>query len=95
MFKDGRTNVHDEERSGRPSVCSEWWSCSMDRTKNFVATDGALQFQNLHVNFHKFHTLLCEIITVTLGYHKFYARWVPEILMGAHKTRRMPLALTF
>jgi hypothetical protein len=23
MFKDGRTNVHDEERSGRPSVCSE------------------------------------------------------------------------
>jgi transposase len=23
MFKDGRTNVHDEERSGRPSVVSE------------------------------------------------------------------------
>jgi hypothetical protein len=23
MYKDGRTNVHDEERSGRPGVCSE------------------------------------------------------------------------
>jgi transposase len=23
MFKDGRTNVHDEERSGRPSVVSD------------------------------------------------------------------------
>jgi transposase len=23
MFKDGRTNVHDEERSGRPAICSE------------------------------------------------------------------------
>jgi hypothetical protein len=23
MFKDGRTNVHDEDRSGRPSVVSE------------------------------------------------------------------------
>jgi transposase len=23
MFKDGRTNVHDEEQSGRPSVLSE------------------------------------------------------------------------
>jgi hypothetical protein len=29
MFKDGRTNVHDEERSGQPAICSEWWwSCS-------------------------------------------------------------------
>jgi transposase len=24
MFKDGRTNVHDEERSGRPAIYSEW-----------------------------------------------------------------------
>jgi hypothetical protein len=23
MFKDGRTNIHDEERSGRPSVVSD------------------------------------------------------------------------
>jgi hypothetical protein len=23
MFEDGRTNVHDEERSGRPSVMSD------------------------------------------------------------------------
>jgi hypothetical protein len=38
-------------------------------------------------------TLLCEIIRVKLGYHKFYARWVPKMLMGAHKTQRMALAL--
>jgi hypothetical protein len=23
MFKDGGTNVHDEEQSGRPAICSE------------------------------------------------------------------------
>jgi hypothetical protein len=23
IFKDGRTNVHAEERSGRPAICSE------------------------------------------------------------------------
>jgi hypothetical protein len=23
MFKDGQTNVHDEERSSRPAICSE------------------------------------------------------------------------
>jgi hypothetical protein len=54
MFKDGRTNVHDEEWSGRPSVVSDDLVQSVD--KKFVK-DGASQFQNLHVNFHKFLAL--------------------------------------
>jgi hypothetical protein len=28
MFKDGRTNDHDEEWRGQLAICSEWWSCS-------------------------------------------------------------------
>jgi hypothetical protein len=28
MFKDGWTDVHDEEQIGRPAICSEWWSSS-------------------------------------------------------------------
>jgi hypothetical protein len=32
-------------------------------------------------------TVLYEIITVKLGYHKFCARCIPEILMGVHKCR--------
>jgi hypothetical protein len=31
------------------------------------------------------HTILYEIITVTIGYHKFCIRWVPKALTGAHK----------
>jgi hypothetical protein len=31
MFKDGRRNVHDEERSGRPSVLSEDFVQSVDQ----------------------------------------------------------------
>jgi hypothetical protein len=54
MFKDGRTNVHDEERSGRPSVVSDGLVQSVD--KNFVK-DSTSQFQNFHVNFHTFHAL--------------------------------------
>jgi transposase len=26
MFRDGRTDVHDAERSGRPAICSEFCS---------------------------------------------------------------------
>jgi hypothetical protein len=31
------------------------------------------------------HTLLYEIITISLGYHKFCTTWVQKILMSAHK----------
>jgi transposase len=54
MFKAGRTNVHDEKRSGRPSVVSDDLVRSVDQTKKIVK-DGASQFQKFHVNFHKFH----------------------------------------
>jgi hypothetical protein len=56
MFKDGQTDVHNEERSGRPSVVSDDLVQSID--KKFVKDD-ASQFQNFRVNFHKFHTLFC------------------------------------
>jgi hypothetical protein len=51
MFKDGRTNVHDEERSGRPSVVNEVLFKVL--TDKFVKV-GTSQF---HVSFHKFHAL--------------------------------------
>jgi hypothetical protein len=54
MFKDGRTNVHDEERSVRPSVVSDDLVQSVD--KKFMI-DSASQFQNFRMNFHKFHSL--------------------------------------
>jgi hypothetical protein len=50
MFKNGRKNIHDEERSDRPTEVLKVL------TKKFVK-DGASQFQNLLVNFHKFHAL--------------------------------------
>jgi hypothetical protein len=39
-------------------------------------------------------TLFCEIIKVSIGYHKFSARWILKMLTGAHKTQRMASALT-
>jgi transposase len=54
MFKDGRTNVQDEERSGRPSVVSD--DLFKMLTKKFVK-DGASQFQNFRVHLHKFRQL--------------------------------------
>jgi hypothetical protein len=50
----GRTNVHDEERNGRPSVVSDDLVQSVDKK---FAKDGVSQFQNFRVDFHKFHAL--------------------------------------
>jgi hypothetical protein len=54
MFKDGQINVHSEERSDRLSVVSDDLVQSVDL--KFVK-DGASQFHNFRVNFHKFHAL--------------------------------------
>jgi hypothetical protein len=54
MFKDGRKNVYDEERSDWPSVVSNNLVQIVDQ--KFVK-DGASQFRNFRVNFHKFHAL--------------------------------------
>jgi hypothetical protein len=59
MFKDGRTNVHDEERSGQPSIVSDDLVQSVDQIS---VKDGASQFQNFLVNFHKFHSLFLTIL---------------------------------
>jgi hypothetical protein len=62
MFKDGRTNVHDEERNGGLSVvCAILFKML---TKKFLK-DGDSQFQNFRVNFHKFHALFCTRLSQT------------------------------
>jgi hypothetical protein len=56
MFKDGWIVVHDEERSSRSSVVSDGF---IQRDDQKFVKDGTSQFQNFHVNFHKFHSLFC------------------------------------
>jgi hypothetical protein len=64
----------------------------------FVVSDDIVQnerwrftISELLCEFHKFHSLFCTSLP---GYHKFCARWVPEMLMGAHKSQRMAATLT-
>jgi hypothetical protein len=90
MFKDGRTNVHDEEQSGQPSVVSEDLVQSIGQKicerRHFTILELSCKFQQIT------HIVLYDIIRVRLGYHKFCTRWVPKMLTGAHKTQRMALA---
>jgi hypothetical protein len=92
MFKDGQTNVHDEERSGRPYVLSgnvlQSVVQEMCKRRHFTISELSCEFPQIS------GTLLYKIITVKLGYRKFCARRIPKMLTGAHKTQGMASALT-
>jgi hypothetical protein len=76
MFKDGQTNVHDEERSGQPSVVSDDLVQIVDQKIcerwRFIISELWCEF--LYISC----TVLYEIIRDRLGYHKFWARWVQQ-----------------
>jgi hypothetical protein len=81
--------MDEEERSGRPSVVSDNLVQSVDQksceTRRFTISEISCEFPQIS------RTLLYEIITVRLGYHKVRAKWVQVIL----KTQRMASVLTF
>jgi transposase len=92
-FSKGRTDVHDEQRSGRPSVISD------DLLQEF---EGEIR-ANLRVTIREFHyitpevskTTIHEAVTEKLGYRELCARWVPKMLTDDHKTKRMGSVLKF
>jgi hypothetical protein len=83
MFKNGHTNVHDEERSGRPTMVTDELVTlvneKIDENRHFTITELTLEFPQIS------RILLHEIVTVKLGYHKFCARWVLKLLSEDHK----------
>jgi hypothetical protein len=87
MFKDGRTNVHDEERSGRPSAVSDWLVQSVNQKicerRRFTISELSCGFPHIS------RTVLYKIITDRLGYHKFCARWVQhKVIMSWWKASK-------
>jgi hypothetical protein len=67
-FKDGQINVYDEERSVVPSVVSDDLVQIVDEKncerQRFIVSELLSEFPHIS------HTLLYEIITVTVGYYK-------------------------
>lgn len=93
FFKNGRTNVHDDERSGRPSLVTDDLE---NKVNEKVREDRRFTISELSHHFPEIsRSLLHEIVTKKLGYHKFCARWVPKLLTDDHKTKRMSAAIDF
>lgn len=86
-FQNGRTNVHDEERSGRPSIQTD---DIVDQVNQKLRCDRRLTISALANELpHVARTSIYRIVTEQLGYHKLCARWVPKMLTDQHKEQRM------
>ncbi|GFQ75472.1 uncharacterized protein TNCT_511861 [Trichonephila clavata] len=74
-FCEGRTDVHDEQGTGRPSVISD---ALFQRTEEAIRTNRRLKLKELHQIIPEVSmTTLYEVVTVRLGYRKLCEHWVP------------------
>ena len=92
-FSEGRTDFHDEQRSGRPSLIS--YDLHQEIEGEFRA--------NRHVTVRELHhtipevskTTIQEAVTENTRYIKLCSHWVPKLLTDHHKKKRMGSTLKF
>jgi len=92
-FSEGRTDVHDEQRSGRPSLITD---DLLQEIEGEIPANRRVAIKELHHIIPEVSkTTIHETVTERLGYRKLWARWVSKILTDDHKTKRMGSALKF
>jgi hypothetical protein len=92
QFNKGRENMHDEARSGRPSVVDDLVRAvdsKVHEDRRFTISSLSLHFPQIS------RTILYESVSDRLNYRKLCSRWVPKMLSEEHKTKRAGSALTF
>jgi len=92
-FSEGRTDVHDEQRSGRPSLISDEL---FQESEGEIRTNRCVTIRELHHIIPEVSkTTIHEAVAEKLGYSKLCVQWVPKMLTDDHKTKRMGSALKF
>jgi hypothetical protein len=92
-FSEGRTDVHDEQRSGRPSFISD---------NLLQEIEGEIR-ANRFVTIRELHHVIPEVskstihedVTEKLGYRKLCSNWVPKMLTDDRKTKWIGSVLKF
>ena len=92
-FRNGRKDVHDAERSGRPSVITDALKQKVNHIirENRHFTISEVYEQCTEVS----RTVVYEIVTEHLQYLKICVPWILRMPTEAHKAARMGVALMF
>lgn len=91
-FSAGRTDTHDEQRSGRPSISDD----VVVKIERVLREDRRITLADLVLRVPEVSEASVErIVTEKLGYRKLCARWVPHMLTEDHKRQRVECAQEF
>jgi hypothetical protein len=83
-FSNGRTNIHDKARSGRPSVSDNL----QEQVESELREDRRVTVRELEEMLQIPKSSIHRIIS-DLGYRKCSARWLPKMLTEDHKRQRI------
>jgi len=79
-FSEGRTDIHDEQRSGRPSSISD--ELLQETEEEIRANRRVTIRESHHIIPEVSKTTIHEAVTEKLGYRKLCTRWVPKNVNG-------------
>ncbi|GFN82698.1 histone-lysine N-methyltransferase SETMAR [Plakobranchus ocellatus] len=89
-FKDGRTSLQDEPRSGRPNTANNDWNTA--RVDELIKVDRRMKLKEISLRHNIPKTNVYEIVHDKLGYRRVSARWVPKMLSDEHKRQRVEIS---
>ena len=85
LFNEGRENVHDDQRSGQPSVVNEDMVRAVEEkireNRRYTITSLSLHFPQIS------WSLLHEIVSDELWFQKLCAHWVLKMLTEEHELK--------
>lgn len=91
-FAAGRTEIHDEQRSGRPSISDE----TVVKVEQLMREDRRITLDDLCTLVPEVsRSAVHRILTEKLKYRKVCARWVPRMLTEDHKRQRVDSSRAF
>ncbi|GBM69911.1 hypothetical protein AVEN_96427-1 [Araneus ventricosus] len=92
-FKAGRENIHDDSRSGRPSVMMDVMVASVEakilENRRFTISTLSNDFPEVS------RSVLYKIVSKKLNFKKLRSCWVPKLLTEDHKNKRFECSLNF
>lgn len=90
-FKEGRTDIHDDQRSGRPSVADE----TIMKMEYAMLKDRKITVRKLNEIPDVSKTSIDKTLTDDSGHAKVCARWVPRMFTEGLKWQRVEVAREF
>lgn len=90
-FTNGRTDLEDEPRTGRPR--SSTTDENVTRVESLIREDRRLKIREMAMELDLPKSVVHEIVHDNLGFRKVSCRWVPKQLTDEHKFLRMGISL--